>query len=100
MTFGAMSAFWNTIAFYLEGPPYFYGSDRVGLFGLIGVAGAAAASVAGRLSDRYSPRVIIGAGLVLMLAAYAMFWAAGDRLGWLVAGVVVVDLGAQAAHIA
>ncbi|MFO0929684.1 MAG: MFS transporter [Gemmataceae bacterium] len=100
MSFGAMSAFWNTIAFFLAGPPYHYGTDRVGLFALVGVAGAAAASVSGRLADRVNPRWIIGGGLTLMLASYALFWAAGDQLGWLLVGVVTVDLGAQAVHIA
>jgi predicted MFS family arabinose efflux permease len=99
-TFGAMSTFWNTVAFFLSGPPYQYGSDQVGLVGLVGVAGALAASASGRLADRTSPRLIIGAGMGLMLLAYGMLWALGERLAWLVAGVVLLDLGAQAAHIA
>src|SRR5205823_219751 len=99
MTFGALSAFWNTLAFFLSGPPYGYGSDAVGLFGLVGVAGAVAASVTGRLTDRCSPRLTVGAGLALMLSADALLWGAGDRLAGLVAGVVLLDLGAQAAHI-
>jgi predicted MFS family arabinose efflux permease len=99
-TFGAMSAFWNTLAFFLAGPPYHYGTDAIGLVGLVGVAGALAASVAGRLADRFSPRGIIGAGMVLMLAAYVMLGAGGESLAWLIAGVVLLDLGAQAAHIA
>ena len=73
--------------------------DAVGLFGLVGVAGAAAASVAGRLADRFSPRLMIGVGLALMALAYALCWRAGDRLGWLLAAVVLLDLGAQAVHI-
>ena len=99
-TFGAMSAFWNTLAFLLAGPPFGYGSEAVGLFGLVGVAGALAASVAGRLADRITPRHLVGAGIAVMLCAYAMLWAGGHHLAWLVAGVVLLDLGAQAAHIA
>jgi predicted MFS family arabinose efflux permease len=98
-SFGAMSAFWNTVAFFLARPPYEYGSGAVGLFGLVGVAGAAAASVAGRLADRVRPRLLIGAGLALMALAYALCWGAGDRLGWLLAAVVLLDLWAQAVHI-
>jgi predicted MFS family arabinose efflux permease len=98
-SFGAMSAFWNTLAFFLAGPPYEYGSGGVGLFGLVGVAGALAASVAGRLADRVSPRRTIGAGLALMALAYALCWLAGTQLGWLLAAVVLLDLGAQAVHI-
>ena len=39
-------------------------------------------------------------GMALMVLAYAMLWARGESLGWLIAGVVLLDLGAQAAHIA
>jgi predicted MFS family arabinose efflux permease len=98
-SFGAMSAFWNTIAFFLSGPPYEYGSDTIGLFGLVGVAGAAAASVAGRLADRVSPRLTAGAGLVIMCVAYGFCWAGGVYLAGLLAAVVLLDLGAQAVHI-
>jgi predicted MFS family arabinose efflux permease len=99
-TFGAMSAFWSTVAFFLSGSPYNYGSDEIGLVGLVGVAGALAASASGRLADRLSPRLIIGAGLALMLLADSLLWALGDRLASFIAGVVLLDLGAQAAHIA
>ena len=64
------------------------------------MAGAAAASVAGRLSDRTSPRLTVGAGMALMLAAFGLLWAEGNHLAWLVIAVVLLDLGAQATHIA
>ena len=99
MTFGAFGAFWTTLAFFLAEPPYRYDGDEVGLFGLIGAAGALAASVAGRVADRRSPRLTIGLGLAAMLAAYALLFLVGDRLWGLVAGVLLLDVGHQAAHI-
>ncbi len=97
--FGAMIGFWNTLSFFLAAPPYHYGPGAAGLFGLVGVAGAAAASGAGRMADRHGPWPALGGGLVLMLLAYLLLWAFGRDLAALVAGVVVLDLGAQAAHI-
>ena len=40
LIYGALNVFWVTISFFLEAPPYHYGSNVVGSFGLVGVAGA------------------------------------------------------------
>ena len=99
MSFGAFSAFWTTLAFHLAGPPFNYASGVVGLFGLVGIVGALAAPLAGRLADRRSPRWAIGAGLACVLLAYVVLYGAGGTLWGLVLGVILLDLGAQSAHI-
>jgi predicted MFS family arabinose efflux permease len=63
------------------------------------VAGALGASLAGRLADRIDARQTTGAALALMLVAFALFGLAGTQLWGLLAGVVVLDLGAQVTHI-
>ncbi|MGC1218027.1 MAG: MFS transporter [Phormidesmis sp.] len=100
MTFGAFSAFWSTLAFFLEQPPYHYGSDVVGLFGLVGVAGAAIAPISGKLADDRSPRFAVGIGLMTTIFSFVVFWMSGYYLWGLVVGVVVMDLGVQATQIA
>jgi predicted MFS family arabinose efflux permease len=97
--FGAFSAFWTTLAFFLAGPPFGYGSDRVGLFGLVGVAGALAASLAGRLADVRSPRLTICLGLVIALVAFVVLGVFGEQLWGLVVGVILMDMGVQGSHI-
>jgi predicted MFS family arabinose efflux permease len=99
LAFGAFSAFWTTLAFFLAGPPYGYGSDRVGLFGLVGVAGALAASLAGRVADVRSPRLTIGLGLGVSVLAFVLMGVFGEQLWALVAGVVLMDMGVQGSHI-
>ena len=91
--------FWTTLAFYLEGAPYHYGSDVAGFFGLIGAFGALAAPLAGKTADTKGPDYTIGLGIALALVAYAILGFGGGWVAGLVVGVVLLDVGVQAAHI-
>jgi predicted MFS family arabinose efflux permease len=93
--FGAFSVFWSTLIFLLEQPPYQYGSEVAGLFGLIGVIGAAAAPLAGKLADKRSPRLAIALGLITTAVSFLVFWLFGDQLWGLIVGVILLDLGVQ-----
>ncbi len=95
MSFGAFSAFWSTLVFLLEQPPYGYGSQVAGLFGLVGVVGAAAAPLAGKVADRRSPRLTVALGLATTTLSFLVFWLLGHQLWGLIVGVILLDLGAQ-----
>jgi predicted MFS family arabinose efflux permease len=98
--FCAFSAFWTTLVFFLSTPPYHYGEAVAGLFGLVGAAGAAGAAVSGRLTDRHGPRFTILVGLGTAIAAYVVLAMAGRTLAGLIVGVLLLDLGVQAGHVA
>ena len=97
--FAAFSVFWTTLAFYLESPAYHYGSDKAGLFGLVGAVGALAAPLAGKAADTRGPRYAITVGIVLALASFGVLGLGGGYLVGLVLGVILLDVGVQAAHI-
>jgi len=99
MLFGAFSAFWSMLAFRLETPPLHYGSQVAGLFGIVGIAGAAAAPIAGRLADRLNPRVNVRVALFATVFAFVLLAAAGHTIAGLVAGIIVLDAGVQAGHV-
>ena len=99
MSFGAFSAFWSTLVFLLEKPPYHYGSGVAGLFGLVGVVGAAAAPIAGKLADKKSPRLTVGLSILITTASFCVFWSFGHQLWGLIIGVILLDLGVQAAQV-
>jgi predicted MFS family arabinose efflux permease len=99
MCFGAFSAFWTTLVFFLEQPPYHYGSEVTGLFGLIGIVGAAAAPLVGRLADRSSPRLTVGFGIIITTIAFIAFWWLGHHLWGLIIGVILLDLGVQSTQV-
>ncbi len=99
LVFAAFSVFWVTLVFFLGTPPYHFGSEVAGLFGLVGVAGALAASLTGKLSDRIDARIMTGVMIVLTLLAFIVFWFLGHMLWGLILGVILLDLGTQGAHI-
>ena len=99
MSFGAFSVLWTSMAFLLAGSPYHYGPATIGLFGLVGAAGAAMASIAGRLADRgYGPKVTIVTVLVLVLS-WLPILLGRHHIGWLIVGILLLDIGAQGLHI-
>ena len=104
LLFGTFSAFWATLDFLLESPAYHLGPKLgpqiAGLFGLVGAVGALAASFAGRLADRFSPRAIVGSMTFVTLLAYGIFAGFGYHLVGLILGVIVLDWGVQAGHVA
>lgn len=99
MSFGAFSAFWSTLVFLLKEPPYQYGSDVAGLFGLAGVAGALAAPIVGRIADRRSPSFTVVLGIATTTISFLVFWGLRDQLLGLVVGVILIDLGVQTTQI-
>jgi predicted MFS family arabinose efflux permease len=99
LTFGCFSTLWTPLSFLLSGAPFRYGNAVIGLFGLAGVAGAGAASFAGRLADRGHLGRTTTATILIMLASWALLAAGKTSVVALIAGIVVLDLGAQGLHI-
>lgn len=83
----------------LGAPPFSLSHAQIGLFGFAGVAGALAASRAGRWTDRGRGQRATLIALALMLAAWLPIALLGQSLAWLVLGVVVLDFGLQAVHV-
>ena len=100
LLFGAFSAFWTTLVFFLGTPPYHYGARAAGLFGLVAAASAGIAPVVGRAVDRRPPSAGVVFGALLTLAGWCVLVLAGKLLAGLVAGVVLLDVGVQAGHVA
>jgi predicted MFS family arabinose efflux permease len=99
MLFAAFSAFWTTLVFFVEEPPYHYGSQEAGLFGLVGAAGALGASLAGRKADRDTPRAVLGPAIIITIVSFGLFWLVGHYLFGLILGVILLDLGVQSGQV-
>jgi predicted MFS family arabinose efflux permease len=97
--FATFNVVWTSLAFLLAGPPYHESEAVIGLFGLLGAAGALAASFSGRLADQGLERWVSGGALAVTAASMALLALGSDRLWALIAGILLVDLGIQAVHI-
>ena len=99
VSFATFSVLWTTLAFLLSGPPYNYSEATIGLFGLVGAAGALTASVVGRFTDRGWARGLTGLSALLLLVGFGLLWRGGVSLPALLAGVVVLDIGSNGVHL-
>ena len=97
--FGAISAFWATMAFFLEKPPYQYSLSVIGLFGIIGAGGAMVAPFIGKITDKYGPFKPMRAGIFLMLAGYLILLAGRSGVAVMIVGIILIDMGLQSTHI-
>jgi predicted MFS family arabinose efflux permease len=99
LVFASFSAFWTTLAFRLQEPPLHSGSAVAGAFGLIGLAGAAAAPLAGRIADKQSPRRTVGFAVLGNIAAWIVLLFLGHTLAGIALGVLLLDAATQAAQV-
>lgn len=96
LLWACFNAFWVNLAALLSEGPLHLGSAWAGGFGIIGAAGALAASAAGRASDRLGTRAVIAASIAIVTLSYVLLAGAETSLVFLVLGVIVLDIGVQA----
>ena len=95
LLWACFNAFWVNLAALLKSGPWHLGSAWAGGFGIIGAAGAFAASLGGNATDRMGFRKVIGASIGVATLAYVILSGAATSLAALIVGVIVLDIGVQ-----
>jgi predicted MFS family arabinose efflux permease len=95
LAFAAFSVFWTTMAFLLAGAPYHYGDATIGLFGLVGAAGALCANLAGRWADRGRAKATTVIFAACLGISFLPLWYGLHDLTMLILGILILDVGAQ-----
>ncbi|MBD8348843.1 MFS transporter [Dysgonomonas sp. HGC4] len=99
LALGSFLAFWTTLTFHLERPPFFAGSDIAGELGAVGIGGALAASMVGRIADRVNKNTLIMCAAVLMIVSWAVLGIWGFTYAGLIVGIFILDVGLQSIHV-
>ncbi|MGF7536126.1 MFS transporter [Bacillus mexicanus] len=98
--FGAFSLFWTTVPLLLSGPAFHFSQKAIALYALVGIAGAAAAPIGGRLADRGLTRVATGIalGVVIVSLLLPLMIQSNSPFGIavLVAAAILLDMGVSA----
>lgn len=95
LAFGSFLAMWSCLAFKMGSAPFFAGSNVIGMLGLCGIAGALSASLVGKYVKKVGVRRFnfIGCGLILL--AWFLFFVGENSYIWIVAGIIIIDIGMQ-----
>ena len=99
LIFAAYIVFWTAIVLPLSAPPLSQSHTQIGLFGLAGVAGALAATRAGRLADQGLGNRTTGIALALLTLSRLPTAFVESSLLAMVVGVVLLDFVVQTVHV-
>lgn len=99
LIFAAFSTLWTALVLPLSAAPFSYSPTQIGLFGLVGMTGAIAATSAGRLADRGLGQWTSGISLLLLLASWGLIALLPRSVPIFITGIVLLDLAVQAVHV-
>ncbi|WP_092411757.1 MFS transporter [Collimonas sp. OK307] len=98
--FGSFSLFWTTVPLALAGPELHLSQTGIAIFAIVGIAGAVASPVAGRLADKGFTRPATGVALILGVVGFVLPLIVTDSrnsaLALLVAASIILDMGVAA----
>lgn len=96
--FFGFSAFWTFLTLLLQGPEFELSSSAAGMFGLVALAGVAAAPLIMRFTRKQGAQHAVRLGTTLMAASFLIMMAFVS-LGGLSVGTVLMITGLQMAQI-
>ncbi|MFI8709424.1 MFS transporter [Bacillus sp. NPDC077411] len=98
--FGTFSLFWTTVPLLLSSPTFHFSQKAIALYALVGIAGAIAAPVGGRLADRGWTRIATGIALAVVIASLLLPLMIRSNspvgIAVLVVAAILLDMGVSA----
>ncbi|WP_199838296.1 MULTISPECIES: MFS transporter [Streptomyces] len=97
--FGVFTMFWTALTFLLSAEPFGYSVSAIGMFGLVGLAGALAVQRAGRLHDRGWSLPATGWGWAAIVVSFVVAAFADRSVAGIIAVIVLLDIAVQGVNI-
>lgn len=98
--FGAFSLFWTTVPLLLSSPAFHFSQTAIALYALVGITGAIAAPIGGRLADLGWTRPATGIALTVVIISLLLplFIQSSSPFGIavLVIAAILLDMGVSA----
>lgn len=98
--FGAFSLFWTTVPLLLSSPAFHFSQTAIALYALVGITGAIAAPIGGRLADLGWTRPATGIALTVVIISLILplFIQSSSPFGIavLVIAAILLDMGVSA----
>lgn len=98
--FACFSLFWTVTPMLLSGPAFHLSQTGIAIFALVGVSGAVASPIAGKLADRGHTLPATACAMLLAITGFALPLFAPDSrniaLALLVIASIVIDMGVAA----
>ncbi len=99
LIFGVFCSFWTTLTFHVSGAPFYYGTDIIGLFGLLAIAGALMAPAFGKKADGVLPERSQLITVSMIVVAAAILFIFPTNVWALIIAVLLLDVGVQATQV-
>ena len=99
LIFGAFCSFWTTLTFHLSGSPFNFGTDTIGLFGILAIAGALLAPYFGKMVDggNAAKSQLYTTGMLLF--SVILLNVLPNSLWAIIVAVLLLDVGVQATQL-
>lgn len=99
IAFSIFCSFWTTLTFLLIEQPYKYSSDTIGLFGMLGIAGALVAPMIGKASDKGGSGKTQLIASIILLAGSVIIFLFPHYLISIILAVIFIDVGVQSIQV-
>jgi len=99
LLFGVFSSFWTTLTFHLSEAPFRYGPDKIGMFGLVAIAGAMLAPVFGKQADKGNAVRSLVTACSMIIVSLLMIHFFSDSLPAFIIATFLLDIGVSANNV-